>query len=64
MHKGKAEGGPLDGVLLSGPVTWDGRIRLPHSSGVKSTEAYYSGYYKWMYGVWKWRNEKHPRQQW
>lgn len=45
MKKAKAKGGPLDGVTLTAPLSWDGWVP-------KNLD----GYYLWSYdaGAWLW----------
>ena len=54
MLEGKAKGGPRDGVKLSAPPRWDGRVRMPGSAAnhnVTDPESmrvkFYQGHYDW-----------------
>lgn len=65
MNKGRAVGGPRDGIMLTAGADWDGRIKLPTAHGhSKALESYYPGYYAWVRGVWRWRESYRPRQIW
>lgn len=52
MLKGKAKGGPRDGVKLSAPETWDGLIL----DGDGKFASYHNGYYFWsvVEQTWVW----------
>lgn len=51
MYRGRAIGGPLHGVMLESPLTWDGRIKIP-GNNYKT----HPGHYKWTFntGCWLW----------
>lgn len=60
--RGRAVGGPQDGVLLEAPLSWDGRARRP-SSRKNALIRYYPGRYVWNAGdgTWVWEpGEEHP----
>lgn len=69
MLEGVAKGGPRNGVKLSGPARWDGKVRKPLSKGnhnVTNPEStrvlFYQGHYAWklvsappeFYYTWVW----------
>lgn len=64
MLRGKAEGGPLDGVELSAPITWHGMV---HDRTKKAVlKRYAKGYYVWTWyrdmscGAWIWKADATP----
>lgn len=48
LLSGIAVGGPRDGVKIDAPVGWNGKIKKPNHSGVR-TEDLYKGYYNWEF---------------
>lgn len=54
-YEGKAIGGPRDGVKLTAPLSWNGKIRLPEARVTSSSTNYPGTYvfdeYEW---VWTW----------
>lgn len=63
MFESKASGGPLDGVKLSAPITWDGMVREPDKGD--RTRKWYRGFYKWNFEfkMWMWQNRSHPYKE-
>lgn len=55
LYKGRAQGGPMDGVLLEAQYTWDGRIRLYQNS---NSLACHPGRYYWNGKTWVWWEDK------
>jgi hypothetical protein len=55
MYKGRAEGGPLDNVLLEADLGWHGRIPVDsHKNTVKT----HPGYYYWDNRTWVWMEDE------
>lgn len=63
MLEGKASGGPRNGVKLSCPSRWDGRVMLPRV-GYTGGLGYYPGFYKWDtdFQMWVWRPNRETSQ--
>lgn len=60
MAKGKARGGPRDGITLEASPNWDGIVR--RSSGKNSIP--YKGKYEWRGDHWLWKPNEKPRKVW
>lgn len=56
MLTGKAVGGPLHGVKLSGPKHWDGLIKIPGQQSNTARPEYHHGHYEWWGNVWRWKS--------
>ena len=55
IYESIAIGGPLHGVKLAGPATWDGKIPLPSKRGDNQVVRFHSGNYRWQEGDgWFW----------
>lgn len=61
MYESRAQGGPLDGVKIQGPLSWDGRVASRHTDGFVH---YHQGYYRWnpLIGCWEWHVCKQLRE--
>jgi hypothetical protein len=57
MWTSKAQGGPLDNVVLTAGPSWDGRVREPSTSAKEGAVIrYHPGRYVWLRvkHVWTW----------
>ncbi len=66
METGIGIGGPRNGIKLSAPIGWDGRIREPSAQGDNegAIKRYYPGRYFWHGSIpaWVWAPETEPRR--
>lgn len=55
MYEGRGSGGPMDGIKLTAPLSWDGLIPLPRLTE-GSAVRYHPGKYIWQSraGRWLW----------
>lgn len=52
LYENIAQGGPLDGIKVAAPGTWDGRIAIPKKG--RFIPEYYPGAYRWDLNQWTW----------
>lgn len=53
LLSGKCVGGPSDGVTVSAPGTWDGKIKKITRRG-SALVRYHPGHYEWNVDCWQW----------
>jgi hypothetical protein len=62
--EGIAVDGPRDGVKLSCPPNWDGRVGLPQQGPGGAATRYYPGRYQWLFDptsntyTWIWNRDR------
>ncbi len=66
MLRGRAVGGPRDGIILEAPRSWDGIVSDPVQTrnGIRMVQG--AGFYRWNEITWVWReviNDVDPIRQ-